>query len=241
MLNDERAVLAALLADPAVAAGHYLNVVHADFVEQTDLFKDAMAWDERPLVPAAPAITYLGGGGGYFTVEFFDKSYGTDPIAYYTVIARDYKNPASSRTVSGFGSPVTMRGLINGDTYFVTVTATNRNGTSAPSAFGAVTVGVPPKFVSGPAANAVVGKPYSSGFTFTGAPPPIVRLVHGSAPPPGLTLASDGSGNLTGTPTQAGSYTFTVKAWSPLVSQYPRATATITISGGASASAEISR
>jgi hypothetical protein len=235
MLPDERAVLSALFADPGVAAGHYLNVVHADFVEQTDLFKDAMAWNEEPLVPASPAITYLGGGAGYFTVEFFDKSYGTDPIAYYTVTATDYNNPASSRTVSGFGSPITMRGLINGDTYYVAVTATNRNGTSAPSAFGAVTVGEPPKFVSGPAANGVVGKPYSSGFAFTGAPSPIVRLVYGSAPPPGLTLDSNGSGNLTGTPKTAGSYTFTVKAWSPLVNQYPRATATITISGGMNA------
>ena len=40
-----------------------------------------------------------------------------------------------------------------------------------------------PKFVSGPAANGMVGKPYSSGFAFTGAPATIVTLVSGDVPP----------------------------------------------------------
>ena len=114
------------------------------------------------------------------------------------------------------------------------MTATNDIGTSPPSAIGVITRGVPPKFVGPPAATGIVGRPYTSQFVFNGAPPPIVRLVYGSNPPPGLTL--DTAGVLTGTPKEAGTYTFTVKAWSPL--GIPKATATITISNGVTAEIE---
>ena len=52
-----------------------------------------------------------------------------------------------------------------------------------------------------------------TGFQFSvasGGSPPFTWSVTSSAPPPGLTLASDGS--LSGTPTSAGAYTFTVTA-----------------------------
>jgi hypothetical protein len=65
--------------------------------------------------------------------------------------------------------------------------------------------------VSGPA-NGTVGKPYSSGFTVTGAPAPTVTLISGNVP--GLTPGSDGA--LTGTPSQAGSYELTVQATKPV-------------------------
>jgi hypothetical protein len=245
MLPDEKAVLAALFADSAVVPGHYLNVVHGDFVERTDLFKDAMAWNEQPLVPRAPEINSVSVGAGYLTVDFFDRSYGTDPITSYTMTATDDStNPVGTQTVSVNGSPFTLNGVTNGHVYLITMTATNINGTSPPSALGEAVPGVPPKFVSGPAADAIVGKPYASGFAFTGAPPPTVRLLYANKPPPGLTL--DSNGNLTGTPTTAGSYTFSVEARNALVDYppyppHPHATATITVSSGASASAENTR
>jgi hypothetical protein len=66
--------------------------------------------------------------------------------------------------------------------------------------------------VSGPA-NGIAGKPYSSRCTVTGAPPPTVTQVSRDLPP-GLTLGSDGT--LTGTPTRAGSYTFSLQATNPV-------------------------
>jgi large repetitive protein len=164
------------------------------------------------------------------TVDFTGTDGGTAPITSYTVTATDY-GPGGTQHASDGSSPITVRGLTNGVPYAVTVTATNRYGNSPPSAPGTITIGVPPKFVSGPAANGIVGRPYASQFSLNGAPPPIVRLVYGSNLPPGLTL--DAAGVLTGTPEEAETYTFTVKAWSPL--GIPRATATITISDGVTA------
>jgi hypothetical protein len=226
MLPDEQKVLQALFDDPAVAAGRSLNVVVGDFVEQTGLFNAAMAWNQRPLAPDAPEITGLTSGDGQVTVAFSDKSYGTDRIFSYTVTATDTNNPAGPRTLAGPGSPITLTGLTNGDTYNITVIAASVSGTSPPSVPGVIKLGVPPKFVSGPAGNANLGTPYSSGFAVTGEPPPTVTLVSGELPP-SLTLHDDG--NLTGTTSEAGSYTFTVRATNPLGS--PEATATVAVYG----------
>jgi hypothetical protein len=161
------------------------------------------------VAPAAPTITGLTNGDGKVSVAFSDTSSGTSPITFYTVTATDDSNADGTRTATGPSSPVEVSGLINGDTYEFTVTATNAFGTSPPSASsGRLNVGVAPTLPGDPAEGAV-GKSYSSGFDATGAPPPIVTQVSGDRPP-GLTLHSDGT--LTGTPTQAGSYQFSVQA-----------------------------
>jgi hypothetical protein len=119
-----------------------------------------------------------------------------------------------------------VNGLINGDPYRIEVTAIDAVGGYGPAADTApFTVGLPPQFVSGPTANAILGAHYASGFAITGAPHPTVTLASGDLPP-GLTLHGDGS--LTGDTYYAGSYTFTVRATNLLGS--PEATATITVS-----------
>jgi hypothetical protein len=236
MVPDEEIVLAALYSQwqTNAATRQNLNIVSADYVDYKgfDFFKDVITMDEVKFgVPAAPTITTYTGGDGQVTVAFSSTNYGPDPIIYYTVTATDKTNPAAPPvTATGPSSPITVKGLYNGDVYLLTVTATSADGTSPPSQEGGLQVGVPPTVVSGPTANGTAGQPYSSGFTVTGAPPPAVTLVSGGLPP-GLTLGSDGT--LTGTPTKAGSYTFTVRAKNPL--NQADATATVTISGGASA------
>jgi Fibronectin type III domain len=159
--------------------------------------------------PPAPTITGLTNGDGKVSVAFSDTSPVTSPITSYTVTATDDSNATGTHTATGPSSPIEVSGLINGDTYEFTVTATSAVGTSPPSASsGRLNVGVAPTLPSDPADGAV-GKSYSSGFDATGAPPPTVTQVSGDRVP-GLTLYSDGT--LKGTPTQAGNYTFTVQA-----------------------------
>lgn len=161
------------------------------------------------VAPTAPTITGLTNGDGKVSVAFSDNDPGTSRITSYTVTATDDSNANGTRTATGPGSPVEVSGLINGDTYEFTVTATSAFGTSPPSASsGRLNVGVAPALPGDPADGAV-GKSYSSGFDATGAPPPTVTKVSGDLPP-GLTLQSDG--RITDTPTQAGSYQFTVQA-----------------------------
>ena len=167
-------------------------------------------------------------------MDFSDYG-GTEPVTSYTLTATDKTHPtAPPVTATGSASPLTVTGLTNGDVYLLTVTATSEVGTSPPSQPGGIRVGVPPKVTGGPAATGTVGKPYSSGFTITGAPAPTVTLLSGDKPP-GLTLYPDGT--LKGTPTQAGSYTFTVRANNKL--NAADATATVTISGSAPAAPAI--
>jgi flagellar hook assembly protein FlgD/lysophospholipase L1-like esterase len=69
-----------------------------------------------------------------------------------------------------------------------------------------------PAFTSGaPAGTASVGTPYSFAFTATGIPLPTIGIAQGALPV-GLTLET--TGELTGTPTTAGTYTFSVVATS---------------------------
>ncbi len=164
--------------------------------------------------PGPPAITGLSNGDGQVSVAFSGSTGGSAPITSYTVAATDQNAPtAPAVTATGPSSPITVKGLTNGDPYVFAVRATSADGSSpwsTPS--GALSVGVAPVIAAGPA-DGTVGTPYSSGFTVTGAPPPTVTQVSGTVPP-GLTLASDGA--LTGTPTQAGSYEFTVQAANPV-------------------------
>ena len=160
--------------------------------------------------PGAPTITALTGGDGRVAVRFSDTNPGSSPITSYTVSATDLTQPSTPAvTAKGPGSPITVTGLTNGDTYVFTVTAASAVGTSPPSAPSErINVGVPAVIQSGPA-NGVVGQAYSSRFVISGEPASTVTQVSGQLPP-GLTLASNGA--LTGTPTTTGSYEFTVHA-----------------------------
>ncbi len=63
--------------------------------------------------------------------------------------------------------------------------------------------------ISGAPPAGTVGTPYSYGFTLGGDPPVVTEVTVGS-PPPGLALST--TGELTGTPTASGEFTFTVRA-----------------------------
>jgi Ca2+-binding RTX toxin-like protein len=197
-----------------------------------DATHDSSSGSQRVTVivaPDAPTITSLADGDGQVSVSFTDANPGTSPITSHEVTAIDLSDPtAPPQTAKGPGSPITVKGLTNGDTYVFTVTATSADGTSPPSApSGRLNVGVPAVIQSGPA-DGVVGQPYSSRFVITGAPSSTVAQLSGELPP-GLTLSSDGA--LTGTPTTAGSYPFTVRADNHV--GIDEASVTVTIAPGA--------
>jgi hypothetical protein len=193
-------------------AGSYTFTVKADN-HLSSVERTATVTISSAVAPTAPTINGLTDGDGQVTVAFSGASAGTDPITSYKVSATDQNHPtAPPVTATGSSSPITVKGLTNGDPYVFTVAATSAGGSSAPSKpSGAINVGVAPTIVGGPA-NGTVGKPYSSAFTVTGAPAPTVTPVSGNVP--GLTPGSDGS--LTGTPTHAGSYELTVQATNPV-------------------------
>jgi hypothetical protein len=87
------------------------------------------------------------------------------------------------------------------------VTATNNLGSSDSSA--TATIFAPAHFTGGTPPTGQVGVRYSPTFTATGAPTPKIALASGSLPP-GLKLAANGT--LSGTPSRAGTYKFTLSA-----------------------------
>ncbi len=85
--------------------------------------------------PAAPTIGTATAGNGSATVTFTaPTNTGGQPITSYTVTAIDSTTPShGGETATGTGSPITVTGLTNGDSYTFTVTATNDVGTGPAS------------------------------------------------------------------------------------------------------------
>jgi sugar lactone lactonase YvrE len=171
--------------------------------------------------PGPPTIDSLAGGDAQVTVTFTPGTAGTEPTTGYRVTATNVTEPTrGGQTATGSGSPITVTGLTNGDSYTFTVTAVTASGdggTSAPSA--QLNVGVPPS-VTGTPPPAVVGQPYSYTFTLAGAPAPTVAVSAGSLPD-GLTLSA--AGVLSGTPTTEGQRQVALTATNAIGSSEPLA------------------
>lgn len=72
-----------------------------------------------------------------------------------------------------------------------------------------ITIEIAPTLTGAPSAG-VVGQPYRHTFTVTGQPTPVTVTLTAGTLPPGLTLSE--AGVLSGTPTEAGPFTFTASA-----------------------------
>ena len=95
--------------------------------------------------PGPPTITTVTPGDANAQVSFTPGAAGSGPTTGYRVVATDTTDAArGGQTVEGTGSPITVPGLTNGDTYTFTVTALSAGGNSAPSAASLpVVVGAP--------------------------------------------------------------------------------------------------
>jgi len=81
-----------------------------------------------PVVPGAPTNVTAKAGNAQATVSFTPPPANGSGITHYTVTASDGKT-----TATGKGSPITVKGLTNGNSYAFTVTATNGVGTGPAS------------------------------------------------------------------------------------------------------------
>lgn len=98
----------------------------------------------------------------------------------------------------------------NAGTFNFTAQLTDRYGLTAARACSLTVVSAPLVITSvSPLVSGQEGSPYSQALTAVGGVTPYTWTLAGGALPPGLTLS--GVGNLTGTPTNAGTYNFTVR------------------------------
>ena len=125
-------------------------------------------------------------------------------------------------------------------TYTWVVNALSPFGTAdtATLSMTVTTAAVPTFTAETPPATGALGTAYSYTFAASGTAP-ISFAVHSGSLPPGLTLTAS-TGVLSGTPTTAGSYTFTVRA-SNVAGHDDTASITIVVSQGASAPARPKR
>ncbi|MBX3717350.1 MAG: putative Ig domain-containing protein [Burkholderiales bacterium] len=171
-----------------------------------DLLVNITGATPNPTAPAAPTAVTAVAGNGSATVSFTPPS---GSISSYVVTS----SPGGI-TATGGASPITVTGLTNGTTYTFTVvakaTATVSSDPSAPS--NPVTPGAPVSVTVSPAspAGGTVGTAYSQAFTAGGGTAPYAYAVTAGSLPPGLALAANGT--LSGTPSAAGSFSFTVRA-----------------------------
>jgi len=163
---------------------------------------------------AAPTFTVASGSlpGGVVGVSYSQNlsAVGGYGIGTYTfTLVPGSSLPAGLQLYSGgvvYGTPTTA------GSYSFTVQATSQSGTSpvlTTSGTFSLSITPPPLTITaGSLPAGTVGVLYSQTLAATGGSPPYTWQVSGGTLPGGLTIAS--SGNISGTPTTAGSFTFQV-------------------------------
>jgi alpha-tubulin suppressor-like RCC1 family protein len=143
-------------------------------------------------------------------------------------------------TAGPFLSLNTTTGVLSGTptqngSYTFRVQADNTAG-GTQSAIHTLLVGTPPSFTADtPPTTATLGAAYTYTYAATGSPAPTFSVNSGTLPP-GLSLNAT-SGVLSGTPTTAGSFTFTVAASNGVGSPATSPSTTITVAATATGSA----
>jgi uncharacterized repeat protein (TIGR03803 family) len=153
------------------------------------------------------------GDGTVFKVQPFSLTVTAGNLVNYQIMALNGPTIYGASGLPGGVGVNTASGLISGTptvggTYNTTMIATNGSGTG--SATLVITVQAPPTIANGPPpATGTVSTPYAFAYTFTGYPSPVFSVSAGALPA-GLSLSS--TGTITGSPTQAGTFTGTVMA-----------------------------
>src|SRR5512140_1412215 len=131
---------------------------------------------------------------------------GGKPPLVYTALSTDLPPELTFNTSNGSitGTPASAR------SFSLTVQVQDANRASAQQAFSAqiISTGQPPQITTASLAAGLVGRSYSQVLAATGGQGALSWSATPGTLPPGLTLAANGA--LTGTPTQAGTYSASV-------------------------------
>ena len=185
--------------------------------------------------PGAPTAVSAVAGDTTATVSFTASSDGGSPVTSYAVDATDLTNAADGgQQATGTASPIIVTGLVDGDSYSFTVTASNTNGpgqASAPSNTVVPSSSAPPAFqiLTSSLPVATVGTRYRVALQAAGGTAPYRWQVL-TALPPGFHLSRRGV--LVGRPTalhdSPGLYAVTVQARTKGTAASPSVTTTQT-------------
>jgi hypothetical protein len=157
-------------------------------------------------VPGAPTIGTATAGNAQATVSFSPPaSDGGSPITSYTVTSTP-----GGLTASGPASPLMVTGLANGTAYTFTAHATNAAGNSPESPVSnSVTPTAALAITTTSLPSGRVNRPYTATVQATGGALPYTWTITSGFLPSGLTLGAS-TGTISGTPTRAVTYSFTV-------------------------------
>jgi hypothetical protein len=181
----------------------------------------AQTWSvEYPVATKAPTITSAKGA-----------TFVKGLAAKFTVKATGSPAPSFSETGALHGGvTLTSAGLLSGTatatgTFPITITAANGVSPNATQAFTLHVVGAQITSVS-PLPKGTVGTAYSTTLAAKGGSKPYTwSLVKGAVLPAGLTLGAT-TGTISGTPTTAGTFSFSVKVTTTASGAVPKYTAT---------------
>ncbi|MBE1484741.1 putative repeat protein (TIGR01451 family) [Plantactinospora soyae] len=163
------------------------------------------------VLPGTPTITAASAGDSSATLTWTAPSNGGSPILSYVVTPYVGGVAQTPQTFTGTGTTRTVTGLTPGITYTFTVAATNAGGTGSPSAQSTPVIPNVSPTLSNPAPPlGEVGAAYSVPLTVNGGTAPFVWSISAGTLPAGVTLNA-GTGLLSGTPTTAGTFAFTVQ------------------------------
>ena len=162
---------------------------------------------------------------GALTITTSSLPAGTLGASYTATLAATGGAPPYTWSASGLpsGLSISSAGVISGTptaagSFSVTVQATDSAQVTATKAYS-VTVAAALTITTATLPGGTVGTPYSQTLAASGGTAPLTWSVSTGTLPTGLTLSATGS--LTGTPTAAGTFTFTIQ-----VADATRATAT---------------
>jgi len=192
---------AGVLSGSPNASGPYTGTVTADNgVSPNAMQNFTITVNQSPAITSGSAPTTAIVGTAY---DFSYQATGY-PTPTFSISAGNLPPGLTLSTTGELSGTPTTSGI-----YRATVDATNGVGSDATQGI-TITVDQAPAITSAaPTASGTTGSAYSFTFQSSGYPAPTFTLTAGSLPP-GLTLSS--TGVLSGTPTQAGTYSGTVTA-----------------------------